>query len=326
MGMGGNFVSATPDTVVTEAAMRNATLTVHVSTKLNRSHVVAGRPRSSCRSSGAARRTARAARSRRSPSRTRCPRSTPRTARSSPPADAAVRGRHHLRAGARPGPGRRGHPVGRVRRRLRADPALDQPGSSGLRGLRREGHPSGGFVLPHPPRDSRTFETPSGKAVFSVSPTDTLHVPAGRLLLQTLRSHDQFNTTNLRARRPLPRHQERPPRRPAAPGRHRRPGPGRRSARRPRQRVGGRVGAHGAPLPRRRVRHPPRLRGGVLPGDQRPHPARPHRHRQQLPASKSVVVRVEPHPTEPEHTGTGHGDAVGSDEGHKSDVQPHHLS
>jgi formate dehydrogenase major subunit len=28
-----------------------------------------------------------------------------------------------------------------------------------------------------------------------VSPLDVLHVPEGRLLLQTLRSHDQFNTT-----------------------------------------------------------------------------------------------------------------------------------
>ena len=53
----------------------------------------------------------------------------------------------------------------------------------------------GGFVLPHPPRDSRTFPTEEGKAVFTASPTDVLHVPEGRLLLQTLRSHDQFNTT-----------------------------------------------------------------------------------------------------------------------------------
>ena len=43
IGMGGNFVSAAPDTEVTEQAMRNADLTVHVSTKLNRSHVVTGR-------------------------------------------------------------------------------------------------------------------------------------------------------------------------------------------------------------------------------------------------------------------------------------------
>ncbi len=43
MGMGGNFVSATPDTEVVEAAMRGTDLTVQVSTKLNRSHVVTGR-------------------------------------------------------------------------------------------------------------------------------------------------------------------------------------------------------------------------------------------------------------------------------------------
>ena len=43
MGMGGNFASATPDTAVTEAALRNCALTVQVSTKLNRSHVVHGR-------------------------------------------------------------------------------------------------------------------------------------------------------------------------------------------------------------------------------------------------------------------------------------------
>ena len=53
----------------------------------------------------------------------------------------------------------------------------------------------GGFTLPHPPRDSRTFDTVQGRAVFEVSPIDVLHVPEGRLLMQTLRSHDQFNTT-----------------------------------------------------------------------------------------------------------------------------------
>lgn len=53
----------------------------------------------------------------------------------------------------------------------------------------------GGFVMPHPPRDSRTFQTKSGLAEFVVSPIEALHVPDGHLLLQTLRSHDQFNTT-----------------------------------------------------------------------------------------------------------------------------------
>ena len=49
--------------------------------------------------------------------------------------------------------------------------------------------------MPHPPRDSRTFETKSGRAEFVASPIDVLQVPDGHLVLQTLRSHDQFNTT-----------------------------------------------------------------------------------------------------------------------------------
>ena len=53
----------------------------------------------------------------------------------------------------------------------------------------------GGFVLPHPPRDNRIFETESRRAVMTATPLEVLDVPRGRLLLQTLRSHDQFNTT-----------------------------------------------------------------------------------------------------------------------------------
>src|SRR4249919_3820787 len=41
--LGGNFATATPDTAQTQAALRNCELTVHVSTKLNRSHLVHGR-------------------------------------------------------------------------------------------------------------------------------------------------------------------------------------------------------------------------------------------------------------------------------------------
>jgi molybdopterin-dependent oxidoreductase alpha subunit len=42
VGLGGNFVSATPDTDFTIAALQNCELTVHVSTKLNRSHLMHG--------------------------------------------------------------------------------------------------------------------------------------------------------------------------------------------------------------------------------------------------------------------------------------------
>ncbi len=40
--MGGNFLSATPDTRFTAEALQKCRLTVHVSTKLNRSHLVHG--------------------------------------------------------------------------------------------------------------------------------------------------------------------------------------------------------------------------------------------------------------------------------------------
>jgi anaerobic selenocysteine-containing dehydrogenase len=53
----------------------------------------------------------------------------------------------------------------------------------------------GGFTLPRGPRDSRTFPTANGKAHFTVNPPTTVEVPPGHLLLQSLRSHDQFNTT-----------------------------------------------------------------------------------------------------------------------------------
>lgn len=52
-----------------------------------------------------------------------------------------------------------------------------------------------GFVLPHGPRDERKFPTATGKAIFTVNDLETIQVPPGRLLLQTVRSHDQFNTT-----------------------------------------------------------------------------------------------------------------------------------
>ncbi|MEU1183423.1 FdhF/YdeP family oxidoreductase [Streptomyces sp. NPDC005820] len=53
----------------------------------------------------------------------------------------------------------------------------------------------GGFMLPRAPRDSRTFPTPTGKARFTVNPPTAAEVPPGHLLLTTVRSHDQFNTT-----------------------------------------------------------------------------------------------------------------------------------
>ena len=47
---------------------------------------------------------------------------------------------------------------------------------------------AGGFTPPHPPRDSRTFPTTSGRAQLTVNPFDPIEIPPGRLLLQSVRS------------------------------------------------------------------------------------------------------------------------------------------
>jgi formate dehydrogenase major subunit len=45
IGLGGNFVQAAPDTEITTAAWRRAELTMQISTKINRSHLVWARLR-----------------------------------------------------------------------------------------------------------------------------------------------------------------------------------------------------------------------------------------------------------------------------------------
>ena len=52
-----------------------------------------------------------------------------------------------------------------------------------------------GFLLPNPPRDSRTFETESNKAHFTTHDLPHVHPVEGEFIMMTLRSHDQYNTT-----------------------------------------------------------------------------------------------------------------------------------
>ena len=178
--MGGNFVSAMSDTDVTEDAMRRADLTVHVSTKLNRSHVVTGREALILPVLGRSEKDRTGGREQ----RVTVEDSMSAVHASKGPLDPAS---PHLRSevdivcslalatlGA-------DHPVPwarlrddytEIRRRIARvvpgcesyDEKVDQPG---------------GFVLPHPPRDSRTFPTDVERAKFTVSPIDVLHVPEG---------------------------------------------------------------------------------------------------------------------------------------------------
>jgi molybdopterin-dependent oxidoreductase alpha subunit len=52
----------------------------------------------------------------------------------------------------------------------------------------------GGFYLNNPPRD-RVFLTPTGKAQFIPTVLEKISLESGQLLLTTIRSHNQFNTT-----------------------------------------------------------------------------------------------------------------------------------
>ena len=196
MAMGGNFVSATPDTVVTEAAMRNAELTVHVSTKLNRSHVVTGRTalilpvlgRSERDLTGGVRQRVTVEDSMSAVHSSQGPLK---------PASAELRSEVDIvcslaQASIGDRYGITWEDFKSDYTNIRRSIARVVPGCAAY--AEKVDRP-GGFVLPHGPRDSRTFPTKEKAAVFSVSPLDVLHVPAGRLLLQTLRSHDQFNTT-----------------------------------------------------------------------------------------------------------------------------------
>ena len=54
---------------------------------------------------------------------------------------------------------------------------------------------SSGFYLPNPPRDSRTFNTDTGKANFRVNSISSISPAPDQFVMMTIRSHDQYNTT-----------------------------------------------------------------------------------------------------------------------------------
>lgn len=196
MGMGGNFASATPDTAVTEAALRRCALTVQVSTKLNRSHLVHGATALILPTLG---RTDRDTRNgRKQLVSVEDSMSMVHLSRGSlhPPSD-QVRSEVQIicqLARALFGPG---HPVPWERFADDYDTIRDAIAAvvPGCDDYNHKVRVPDGFQLPHPPRDAREFRTSTGKANFAVNPLQWVPVPPGRLVLQTLRSHDQYNTT-----------------------------------------------------------------------------------------------------------------------------------
>lgn len=193
--MGGNFLSATPDTAVTAEALRRCALTAHVSTKLNRSHLVHGK------------------RALILPCLARSERDVQQGAEQMVSVENSM-GIVHMSKGTRPPASEelRSEPwiVAEMARatlgeRSRVDwealaadydkirdgieavvPGFD---AYNVRVRRPEG-----FLLPNGARE-RKWNTRSGKAKFTINEPCGVQLGPGEYKLTTIRTHDQFNTT-----------------------------------------------------------------------------------------------------------------------------------
>ena len=193
--MGGNFLSATPDTELTARALRSTRLTVHVSTKLNRSHLVAGRTAMILPALG------------------RTEWDVQATGRQLVSVENSMGVVHQSQGTLHPiSEELRSEPAivaGLARATLGSRSKVDWERLAGdydrVRDLIEKVVPGferynervrepGGFYLPNGPRQGR-FTTSIGKARFTVHPVPEEPLGAGQLMMMTIRSHDQFNTT-----------------------------------------------------------------------------------------------------------------------------------
>jgi len=194
VGMGGNFALAAPDTPYTFAALQKCGLTVHVSTKLNRSHLVHGKDALILPCIG---------RTEKDYGRKGVQGITVEDSMSMV----------HLSFGMREpaAPNLRSEPAiiaGIAKATLpntktlwddyaadydlirdKMDEALE-----GFECFNRRVQQPLGFRLKQPAREL-VFHTPTKRAEFSAAPLGNAVPPEGKLVLGTMRSHDQWNTT-----------------------------------------------------------------------------------------------------------------------------------
>ncbi|MHB8960290.1 MAG: FdhF/YdeP family oxidoreductase [Candidatus Limnocylindrales bacterium] len=194
VGMGGNFALATPDTAYTHAALQELELTVQVSTKLNRSHIVHGK------------------RALILPCLARTERDRQRSGEQGVTVEDSM-AMVHLSVGMKDpaSPHLLSEPAivaGMAQATLPRSKTLwqdyvddydrirDAIGKvvDGFEDYNRRVRRPLGFRIRQPARE-RVFLTGSGRAEFSTAPLPDVIPAAGRLTLGTMRSHDQFNTT-----------------------------------------------------------------------------------------------------------------------------------
>jgi molybdopterin-dependent oxidoreductase alpha subunit len=191
IALGGNFAQATPDSDFTAAALQKCQLTCHIATKLNRSHLIHGQRALILPCLG---------RSEADGGRFVTTENSMGVVQSSE--GKLTPASEHLLSEpdivARMAEAVLGD-VGSIRwrwlaedyDRLRTWIEAVVPGFENFNARVRQ---PGGFYLPNAAKE-RVWNTPNSKANFSSAPLDSFRTSAGRFLLQTLRSHDQFNTT-----------------------------------------------------------------------------------------------------------------------------------
>ena len=193
--LGGNFLSATPDTEFTAEALKRCRLTVQVSTKLNRSHLITGAEALILPCLGRSERDLQVG----GLQFVTVENSFGVVHRSSghlPPASEQLRSESAIVAGLARAVLGSGGPVDWDRLvadydRIRDLIAEVVPGTEDYNLRVRS---PGGFILPNAARERR-FETETGRARFTVHQLPHLDPGPGRYLMMTIRSHDQYNTT-----------------------------------------------------------------------------------------------------------------------------------
>lgn len=195
-GMGGNFLSAGPDTHYAAEAMRRCRLTAQVSIKLNRGHLVTGRQALILPTLGRAERDVQAGGPQfvtveNSMGIVSSSRGMLEPASEHLLSEVAIVARMAKETlGARSTVNWEGMAASydRIRDHIeRVIPGFDD--------YNRRVREPGGFYLPNLARDRREFTTTTGKANFTVHKIQRVKLEPGQLLMMSMRAHDQFNTT-----------------------------------------------------------------------------------------------------------------------------------
>jgi molybdopterin-dependent oxidoreductase alpha subunit len=194
ISMGGNFLSATPDTRRTANGLQHVELTVQISTKLNRSHLITGKTALILPVLG------------------RTEIDIQEEGEQFVTVENSMGVVHRSKGGMKPVSTNlvsEPYLVAQLGHRLCPDvlPWTDfmkdydsirdlmEQSLNGFDDYNRRVRQTNGFLLPNPPRDSCEFNTPSGKASFSIHSLPDVNIQPDRFILMTIRSHDQYNTT-----------------------------------------------------------------------------------------------------------------------------------